>query len=225
MDLYRTIGAREIPARLPQLVSWRRWLRMRIENDLRGTSVGIEHIKEAFRSERRNRRASSFPAGTTGPNPTTSPKSTIRARWPPTYLASTGVSTKAYVITSLDGPAVSPPFLHRTCLRSGCISRWSTSYDVSSEIPVNCPWRSWSSFEDGFELRRRRRRVDSERTRYIGGTVKVFSGSVAFPAVGAGSVLGIRVRRRAKGRRGQLRDYALESGREAVMRVFVSWNI
>ena len=38
-------------------------------------------------------RASSSPAGTTGPNPTTSPVS-IRARWPPTYLASTGLSKR-----------------------------------------------------------------------------------------------------------------------------------
>ena len=121
MDLYRTLGHERFQQGFRAL-----YLTSEIEDedeDVRGTSVGIEHIREAFRSDG-------------------GPERVVISRWydgtepydlsrldtgpvDPILPSINGRIEKAYVITSLDGPAVST-FSALGMSPTMCILRWNT---------------------------------------------------------------------------------------------------
>ena len=164
MDLYRTLGHERFQQGFRAL-----YLTSEIEDedeDVRGTSVGIEHIREAFRSDG-------------------GPERVVISRWydgtepydlsrldtgpvDPILPSINGRIEKAYVITSLDGPAV-------TTFSAQDVSDWvyltlEYLYDVSSG-PRELPLEIVEFYEDGFELRRRSGELTAE-ARYIGGTAR-----------------------------------------------------
>ena len=164
VDLYRTLGHERFRQGFRDL-----YLASEIEDEddnVRGTSVGIEHIREAFRSDG-------------------GPERVVISRWydgtepydlsrldtgpvDPILPSINGRIEKAYVITSLDGPAV-------TTFSAQDVSDWvyltlEYLYDVSSG-PRELPLEIVEFYEDGFELRRRSGELTAE-ARYIGGTAR-----------------------------------------------------
>ena len=164
MDLYRTLGHERFQQGFRNL-----YVASVVEDEdenVRGTSVGIEHIKEAFRSNDGS-------------------ESVVISRWydgtepydlsrldtgpvAPNLPGINGRIEKAYVITSLDGPAV-------TTFSAQDVSDWvyltlEYLYDVSSG-PRELPLEIVEFYEDGFELRRRSGELTAE-ARYIGGTAR-----------------------------------------------------
>ena len=160
-DLHRTLGEEEFRQGFRAL-----YLASEIEDDdgLRGTSVGIEHVREAFRSN-------------------DAAESAVIARWysgthaydlsrldlrsvNPDLPSINGRINKAYISTSEDGPAVS-------VFSARDVTDWvyltlKYSYRVSGamrEVPLQIA----EYYEDGFEFRRRSDRITAE-SRYIGGT-------------------------------------------------------
>ena len=164
VDLYRTLGHERFQQGFRNL-----YVASVVEDEdenVRGTSVGIEHIKEAFRSNDGS-------------------ESVVISRWydgtepydlsrldtgpvAPNLPGINGRIEKAYVITSLDGPAV-------TTFSAQDVSGWvyltlEYLYDVSSG-PRELPLEIVEFYEDGFELRRRSGELTAE-ARYIGGTAR-----------------------------------------------------
>ena len=164
VDLYRTLGHERFQQGFRNL-----YVASLVEDEdenVRGTSVGIEHIKEAFRSNDGS-------------------ESVVISRWydgtepydlsrldtgpvAPNLPGINGRIEKAYVITSLDGPAV-------TTFSAQDVSDWvyltlEYLYDVSSG-PRELPLEIVEFYEDGFELRRRSGELTAE-ARYIGGTAR-----------------------------------------------------
>ena len=162
-DLHRTLGEGRFRQGFRDL-----YLASEIEDDAddcRGTSVGIEHVREAFRSDNRA-------------------ESAVIARWydgtepydlsrldtgpvDPSLASINGRIDEAYVITSRDGPAVST-FSARN------VADWvyltlKHSYDVSGG-PHEVPLEIVEYYEDGFEFSRRSARLTAE-ARYSGGTL------------------------------------------------------
>ena len=164
VDLYRTLGHERFQQGFRNL-----YVASEIKDedeDVRSTSVGIEHIREAFRSDG-------------------GPERVVISRWydgtepydlsrldtgpvDPILPSINGRIEKAYVITSLDGPAV-------TTFSAQDVSDWvyltlEYLYDVSSG-PRELPLEIVEFYEDGFELRRRSGELTAE-ARYIGGTAR-----------------------------------------------------
>ena len=133
-------------------------------DDRRGTSVGIDHIGEAFRLD-------------------DEAESTVIARWyngtepydlsrldsgpvDPGLIGINGRIDEAYIVTSTDGPPVSD-------FSAQNVTDWvyltlKYSYQVSGatrEVPLEIV----EYYEDGFEFSRRSRTLTAE-ARYIGGT-------------------------------------------------------
>ena len=162
VDLNLTLGDERFRQRFRAL-----YLASEIEDDaddLRGTSVGIDHIREAFRSD-------------------DEAESTVIARWyngtepydlsrldsgpvNPGLISINGRIDEAYIVTSTDGPAVSD-------FSAQDVTDWvhltlKYSYKVSGatrEVPLEIV----EYYEDGFEFRRRSRTLTAE-ARYIGST-------------------------------------------------------
>ena len=133
-------------------------------DDLRGTSVGIDHVGESFRSDDEAER-------------------TVIARWyngtepydlsrldsgpiDPGLPSINGRIDEAYIVTSTDGPPVSG-------FSAQDITDWvyltlKYSYKVS-EAMREAPLEIVEYYEDGFEFNRRIRTLTAE-ARYIGGT-------------------------------------------------------
>ena len=162
VDLNLTLGDERFRQRFRAL-----YLASEIEDDaddLRGTSVGIDHIREAFRSD-------------------DEAESTVIARWyngtepydlsrldsgpvNPGLISINGRIDEAYIVTSTDGPPVSD-------FSAQDVTDWvhltlKYSYKVSGatrEVPLEIV----EYYEDGFEFRRRSRTLTAE-ARYIGST-------------------------------------------------------
>ena len=162
VDLYLTLRDERFRQGLRDL-----YLASEIEDDAddrRGTSVGIEHVREAFRSD-------------------DEAKSTVIARWyngtepydlsrldpSPVDPGLTGINGRideTYIVTRTDGPAVS-------VFSAQDVTDWvyltlKYSYKVSGatrEVPLEIV----EYYEDGFEFRRRSRTLTAE-ARHIGGT-------------------------------------------------------
>ena len=162
VDLYLTLGDERFRQGFRAL-----YLASEIEDDTddrRGTSVGIDHIREAFRSD-------------------DGAESTVIARWyngtepydlsrldpspvDPGLIGINGRIDEAYIVTSTDGPAVS-------VFSAQDVADWiyltlKYSYKVSGatrEVPLDIV----EYYEDGFEFSRRSRTLSAE-ARYIGGT-------------------------------------------------------
>ena len=162
VDLYLTLGDERFRQGLHAL-----YLASEIEDDAddrRGTSVGIEQIREAFRSD-------------------DGAESTVIARWyngtepydlsrldphtvDPGLPGINGRIDEAYIATSTDGPAVS-------VFSAQDVTDWvyltlKYSYSVSGG-PHGVPLEIVEYYEDGFEFRRRSSTLSAE-ARYIGGT-------------------------------------------------------
>ena len=162
VDLYRTLGHERFQQGFRDL-----YLASEIEDeadDLPGTAVGIDHVVGAFRSDEGS-------------------ESVIISRWydgaepydlsrldtgpvAPNLPGINGLIEKAYVITSLDGPAV-------TTFSAQDVSDWvylalEYAYDVSSG-PREVPLEIVEFYEDGFEFSRNSGELTAE-ARYIGGT-------------------------------------------------------
>ena len=162
VDLYLTLGDERFRQGLHAL-----YLASEIEDDAddrRGTSVGIEQIREAFRSD-------------------DGAESTVIARWyngtepydlsrldphavDPGLPGMNGRIDEAYIATSTDGPAVS-------VFSAQDVTDWvyltlKYSYSVSGG-PHEVPLEIVEYYEDGFEFRRRSSTLSAE-ARYIGGT-------------------------------------------------------
>ena len=162
VDLYLTLRDERFRQGLRDL-----YLASEIEDDAddrRGTSVGIEHVRETFRSD-------------------DEAKSTVVARWyngtepydlsrldpSPVDPGLTGINGRideTYIVTRTDGPAVS-------VFSAQDVTDWvyltlKYSYKVSGatrEVPLEIV----EYYEDGFEFRRRSRTLTAE-ARHIGGT-------------------------------------------------------
>ena len=162
VDLYLTLRDERFRQGLRDL-----YLASEIEDDAddrRGTSVGIEHVRETFRSD-------------------DEAKSTVIARWyngtepydlsrldpSPVDPGLTGINGRideAYIVTRTDGPAVS-------VFSAQDVTDWvyltlKYSYKVSGatrEVPLEIV----EYYEDGFEFRRRSRTLTAEAS-HIGGT-------------------------------------------------------
>ena len=162
VDLYLTLRDERFRQGLRDL-----YLASEIEDDAddrRGTSVGIEHVREAFRSD-------------------DEAKSTVIARWyngtepydlsrldpSPVDPGLTGINGRideAYIVTRTDGPVV-------YVFSAQDVTDWvyltlKYSYKVSGatrEVPLEIV----EYYEDGFEFRRRSRTLTAE-ARHIGGT-------------------------------------------------------
>ena len=162
VDLYRTLGHERFRAGFRAL-----YQASEIEDEdekVRGTPVGIEHIREAFSSDDGS-------------------ESTVISRWfdgiepydltqldtgpvDPSLPSIKGRIEEAYVITSLDGPAV-------TTFSAQGVSDWvyltlEYAYDVSSG-PREVPLEIVEFYEDGFEFSRNSGELTAE-ARYSGGT-------------------------------------------------------
>ena len=162
VDLYRTLGYERFRQGFRAL-----YLASEIEDDagrLRGTSVGIEHIREAFHSD-------------------DGAEAAVIARWydgsephdlsrldtapvDPSLSSINGRIDEAYVSTTTDGPAVST-------FSAQDVNDWvyltlKYSYSVSGglrEVPLEIV----EYYEDGFEFSRRSGEITAE-ARYAGGT-------------------------------------------------------
>ena len=162
VDLYLTLGDERFRQGLHAL-----YLASEIEDDAddrRSTSVGIEQIREAFRSD-------------------DGAESTVIARWyngtepydlsrldphtvDPGLPGINGRIDEAYIATSTDGPAVS-------VFSAQDVTDWvyltlKYSYNVSG-VPHEVPLDIVECYEDGFEFRRRSSTLSAE-AKYIGGT-------------------------------------------------------
>ena len=162
VDLHLTLGDERFRQGFRAL-----YLASEIEDDAddrRGTSVGIEQIREAFRSD-------------------DGAESTVIARWyngtepydlsrldphtvDPGLPGINGRIDEAYIATSTDGPAVS-------VFSAQDVTDWvyltlKYSYNVSGG-PHEVPLEIVEYYEDGFEFRRRSDKLTAE-DRYIGGT-------------------------------------------------------
>ena len=207
VDLYRTLGHERFRQGFRAL-----YLTSEIEDedeDVRGTSVGIEHIREAFRSDG-------------------GPERVVISRWydgaepydlsrldtgpvDPILPSINGRIEKAYVITSLDGPAV-------TTFSAQDVSDWvyltlEYLYDVSSG-PREVPLEIVEFYEDGFEFSRRSGELTAE-ARYIGGTAWFSVGQSPSRQWAPGRYWVYVYAGERKGRRGAVRGYSLEFGRKA----------
>ena len=162
VELHRTLGDERFRNGFRDL-----YLASEIEDDaddLRGTSVGIEHIREAFRSEDET-------------------ESIVIARWydgtepydlsgldsgpvDPSLSSINGRIDEAYIVADTDGPAISD-------FSAQDITDWvyltlKYSYRVSGdarEVPLEIVEYYW----DGFDFSRRSGKLTAE-ARYIGGT-------------------------------------------------------
>ena len=162
VDLYLTLRDERFRQGLRDL-----YLASEIEDDAddrRGTSVGIEHVRETFRSD-------------------DEAKSTVIARWyngtepydlsrldpspvDPGLIGINGRIDEAYIVTRTDGPAVS-------VFSAQDVTDWvyltlKYSYKVSGatrEVPLEIV----EYYEDRFEFRRRSRTLTAE-AKHIGGT-------------------------------------------------------
>ena len=162
VDLYLTLGDERFRQGLHAL-----YLASEIEDDAddrRGTSVGIEQIREAFRSD-------------------DGAESTVIARWyngtepyglsrldphavDPSLPGMNGRIDEAYIATSTDGPAVS-------VFSAQDVTDWvyltlKYSYSVSGG-PHEVPLEIVEYYEDGFEFSHESGTLSAE-ARYIGGT-------------------------------------------------------
>ena len=162
MDLYRTLEHERFRQGFRDL-----YLASKIEDevdDLRGTSVGIEHVSEAFRSDDGS-------------------ESIVISRWydgtepydlsrldtgpvAPNLPGINGRIEKAYVITSLDGPAVTT--FSALNVDDRVYLALEYAYKVSGG-PHEVPLEIVEYFEDGFEFSRRSGELIAE-AKYIGGT-------------------------------------------------------
>ena len=169
VDLSRTLGEGRFRQGFREL-----YLASEIEGDadnLRGTSVGIEHIVEAFRSD----------DGT---------ESVVIARWydgtepydlshldtgpvNPSLNSINGRIDEALVTVSEDGPAVSTFSAQEAT--AGVYVTLKYSYDVSGD-PHELPLEIVEYYEDGFEFRRQTISLPAE-AQYIGGTLRFSIGS------------------------------------------------
>ena len=162
VDLYRTLGRERFQQGFRTLYQV-----SEIEDDdekVRGTPVGIEHIREAFRSEEGSENAviSRWYDGT-------EPYDLSRldtGRVDPILPSINGRIDEAYVVTAKDGPAVS-------AFSAQDVSDWvritlKYSYGVSSG-PRSVPLEIVEYYEDGFEFSRRSAELTAE-TQYIGDT-------------------------------------------------------
>ena len=162
VDLYLTLRDERFRQGLRDL-----YLASEIEDDAddrHGTSVGIEHVRETFRSD-------------------DEAKSTVIARWyngtapydlsrldpspvDPSLTSINGRIDEAYIVTRTDGPEVS-------VFSAQDVTDWvyltlKYSYKVSGatrEVPLEIV----EYYEDGFEFRRRSRTLTAEAS-HIGGT-------------------------------------------------------
>ena len=162
VDLYRTLGNERFRQGFRTL-----YLASEVEDDAddyRGTSVGIEHVREAFRSD-------------------DGAESAVIRRWhdgaepydlsqfdgspiDPSLPSINGRIDEAYIVTKTDGPSVST-------FSAQDVSDWvyltlKHSYNVSGstrEVTLEIV----EYFEDGFAFSRRTRNLTAE-PRYIGGT-------------------------------------------------------
>ena len=162
VDLYRTLGNERFREGFRAL-----YVASELDDDAdnhRGTSVGVKHVKEAFRSDDVAERA-------------------VIARWydgsepydlsrldgspiDPSLPSINGRIAEAYIVTKTDGPAVST-------FSAQDVSDWvyltlKHSYNVSGstrEVTLEIV----EYFEDGFEFRRRSSNLTAQ-PRYIGGT-------------------------------------------------------
>ena len=162
VDLHRTLGEERFQQGFRAL-----YLASEVEDDadnLRGTSVGVEHIREAFRSD-------------------DGAESAVIARWydggeshdlsrldttpvDPSLSSINGRIDEAYVSMKTDGPAVST-------FSAQDVNDWvylilKYSYNVSGgshEVPLEIV----QYYEDGFEFRRLSGEITAE-ARYAGGT-------------------------------------------------------
>ena len=162
VDMHRTLGEERFQQGFRAL-----YLASEVEDDadnLRGTSVGVEHIREAFRSD-------------------DGAESAVIARWydgtgahdlsrldttpvDPSLSSINGRIDEAYVSMKTDGPAVST-------FSAQNVTGWvyltlKYSYSVSGgqrEVPLEIV----EYYEDGFEFNRRSRELTAE-PRYAGGT-------------------------------------------------------
>ncbi len=163
VDLYRTLGHERFQQGFRNL-----YVASVVEDDdeIPGTAVGVEHVRDAFSSDDGS-------------------GNVVISRWydgaepydlsrldtgpvDPILPSINGRIEKAYVITSLDGPAV-------TTFSAQDVSDWvyltlEYLYDVSSG-PRELPLEIVEFYEDGFELRRRSGELTAE-ARYIGGTAR-----------------------------------------------------
>ena len=162
VDLHRTLGYERFQQGLRAL-----YLASEIEDDAdnrRGTSVGIEHVREAFRSD-------------------DGAESAVVARWydgtepydlshldtgpvDPSLPSINGRIDEAYITVGSDGPAVS-------AFSAQDVVDWvyltlKYSYNVSGG-PHEVPLEIVEYYEDGFEFRRKADPLTAE-ARYIGGT-------------------------------------------------------
>ena len=162
VDLYRTLEHERFRQGFRDL-----YLESEIEDeadDLRGTSVGIEHVSEAFRSDDGS-------------------ESIVISRWydgtepydlsrldtgpvAPNLPGINGRIEKAYVITSLDGPAVTT--FSALNVDDRVYLALEYAYKVSGG-PHEVPLEIVEYFEDGFEFSRRSGELIAE-AKYIGGT-------------------------------------------------------
>ena len=160
VDLYRTLGDERFRQGFRAL-----YLASELEedDDDPGTSVGIEHVRQAFRSDDGAERA-------------------VIARWydgtepydlsqlddsrvDPSLPSINGRIDEAYIVTRTDGPAVSS-------FSAQDVSDWvyltlKHSYSVSGPREVQLEVVEY--FEDGFAFRRRTRNLTAE-AQYVGGT-------------------------------------------------------
>ena len=136
---------------------------MEDEDDDRGTSVGVEHVRQAFQSDDGAERAviARWYHGTEPYDLSGLDDSPVDPRLP----SINGRIDEAYIVTKTDGPAVSG-FSARD------VSDWvyltlKHSYSVSGPREVHLEVVEY--FEDGFAFRRRTRNLNAE-PQYIGGT-------------------------------------------------------
>ena len=166
LDLYRTLGEERFLQGFRDL-----YLASEIEDnadDLRGTSVGIEHVREAFRSDS-GVESAAFARWYDGIGPFDI-SSFDTGPVDPSLTSINGRIDEAYVTASDDGPPVSS-------FDAKSVSDWvilvlEYSYDVSGG-PNAIPLEIVEYYEDGFEFRRRTSSLTAE-AQYIGGT-RLFS--------------------------------------------------
>ena len=201
VDLYLTLGDERFRQGLHAL-----YLASEIEDDAdgrRGTSEGIEQIREAFRSD-------------------DGAESTVIARWyngtepydlsrldphtvDPGLPGINGRIDEAYIVTSTDGPAVS-------VFSAQDVTDWvdltlKYSYSVSGG-PHGVPLEIVEYYEDGFEFRRRSSTLSAEaqiHRRYV----VVFCGPITTAEVGTRTLCCVRVRGRPQSRGGGVRGDSL----------------
>ena len=191
VDLYRTLGHERFQQGFRNL-----YVASVVEDDdeIPGTAVGVEHVRDAFSSDdgSGNVVISRWYDGT-------EPYDLSRldaGPAAPILPSINGRIEKAYVITSLDGPAV-------TTFSAQGVSDYvylalEYAYAVSSG-PREVPLEIVEFYEDGLEFSRNSGELTAGSQVHRRDFV-VCSGPTASPEVGAGSLLGLRVRGRAKGR-------------------------